>query len=149
MSAAAIGMGHPVAPAGPWSARDRRTVLACLAVGAALVGVSWFLAAGKAEPADQLGPLSLGVAGGFVWLSGLLTGVARGRRQVGRRARMLLGPAPSTSLAAVSAETLVAGGDRHWFHRSDCLLARTRSWPAASRSHHVQAGRRPCPACNP
>jgi len=76
-------------------------------------------------------------------------GVARGRRQVGRRARMLLGPAPATNLAAVSADTLVAGGDRHWFHRADCLLARTRNWAAASRSEHERAGRQPCPACNP
>jgi hypothetical protein len=149
VNTAAIGMGHSVAQAGPLSARDRRTVLGWLAAGAALVGLSWFLAAGKAEPADQLGPLSLGVVGGLVWLSGLLTGVARGRRQVGRRARMLLGPAPSTNLAAVSADTLVAGGDRRWFHRADCLLARSRNWPTASRSEHQQAGRQPCSACNP
>lgn len=138
-----------VGGSGPWSVRDRRVVLVWLAAGAALIGWSWFLAAGKAEPADQLGPLSLGVAGGLVWLTGLLSGVARGRRQVGRRARMLLGPAPATNLAAVSADTLVAGGDRRWFHRADCLLARTRNWPSASRSEHEQAGRQPCPACNP
>lgn len=135
--------------AGPWSARDRRTILAWLIVGAALVGLAWFLAAGKDDPADQLGYLSLGVAGGLVWLCGLLTGVARGRRQVGWRARMLLGPAPSTNLTVVSADTLVAGGDRRWFHRADCLLARSRNWPTAARSEHQQAGRQPCPACNP
>jgi hypothetical protein len=138
-----------VGGSGPWSVRDRRVVRTWLVAGAALVGLSWFLAAGKAEPADQLGPLSLGVAGGLVWLTGLLSGVARGRRQVGRRARMLLGPAPATNLAAVSADSLVAGGDRRWFHRADCLLARTRNWPSASRSEHEQAGRQPCPACNP
>ena len=149
MKIAAVEMVHRAGPAGPWSVRDRRTVVAWLSIGAALVGLSWFLAAGRSDPADQLGPLSLGVAGGLVWLSGLLTGVARGRRQVGRRTRMLLGPAPSASLAAVSAETLVAGGERHWFHRADCLLARSRNWPAASRPDHEQAGRRPCPACNP
>ena len=136
-------------PGGPWSDRDRRIVVGWLVTGAALVALAWFLAAGKAEPADQLGPLSLGVAGGLVWLSGLLSGVARGRRQVGRRARMLLGPAPATNLAAVSADTLVAGDNRHWFHRADCLLARSRNWPPASRSAHEQANRQPCPACNP
>jgi hypothetical protein len=142
-------MGYGVRLAGPWSARDRRLVLVWLAVGAILVVLSWFLAAGKADPADQLGYLSLAVVGGLMWLSGLLSGVARGRRQVGRRARMLLGPAPSASLAAVSAETLVAGGDRQWFHRADCLLARSRNWPTASRFEHEHAGRQPCPACNP
>jgi hypothetical protein len=43
----------------------------------------------------------------------------------------------------------VAGGDRHWFHRADCLLARSRNWPTVSRFEHEQAGRQPCPACNP
>jgi len=135
--------------AGPWSARDRRIVIGWLAVGATLVALAWFLAAGKADPADQLGSLSLGVAGGLVWLSGLLSGVARGRRQVGRRARLLLGPAPSTNLAAVSADTLVAGDERRWYHRADCLLAQRRNWTATARSEHERAGRRPCPACNP
>src|SRR5438270_7617104 len=72
---AAVEMVHRAGPAGPWSVRDRRTVVAWLSIGAALVGLSWFLAAGRSDPADQLGPLSLGVAGGLVWLSGLLTGV--------------------------------------------------------------------------
>ena len=90
----------------------------------------------------------LGVAGGLVWLGGLCSGVARGRRQVGRRARLLLGVAPAADVATVSAEGLVAGADRHWFHRADCLLARSRNWPGASRFEHERAGRRPCPACN-
>jgi len=49
----------------------------------------------------------------------------------------------------LTAETLVAGGTRHWFHRADCRLAASRGWPAASRSAHEAAGRRACPACKP
>ena len=88
-------------------------------------------------------------SGGLVWLGGLCSWVARGRRQVGRRARVLLGEAPSASVAAVSADELVAGADRHWFHRADCLLARSRGWPASPRSEHERAGRQPCAACTP
>ena len=135
--------------AGPWSARDRRAVTGWLATGAVLIVAAWFFAAREVEPADQLVFLSLGVAGGLVSLGGLCSWVARGRRQVGRRARVLLGEAPSASVAAVSADELVAGADRHWFHRADCLLARSRGWPASPRSEHERAGRQPCPACTP
>jgi hypothetical protein len=134
---------------GPWSARDRRAVTGWLVTGAVLVVAAWFFAAGEVEPADQLVFVSLGVVGGLVWLGGICSCFARGRRQVGRRARQLVGVAPSADLAVVSAETLVAGADRHWFHRADCLLALSRNWPAVSRIEHERAGRRPCPACNP
>jgi hypothetical protein len=135
--------------AGPWSARDRRAVTRWLATGAALIVAAWYFAAGAVEPADQLRFVSLGVAGGLVWLVGLCTWLARGRRQVGRRARLLLGVAPSADVVAVSADDLVAADGRRWFHRADCLLARTRNWPTAPRSEHERAGRQACPACNP
>jgi len=135
--------------AGPWSARDRRAVTGWLVSGAALIVAAWFFAAGAVEPADQLGFVTLGVAGGLVWLVGLCSWLARGRRQVGRRARLLLGAPPSADVAAVSADELVAADGRRWFHRADCLLARSRNWRSAPRSEHEWAGRQACPACNP
>jgi hypothetical protein len=138
-----------LAASGPWSARDRRAVTGWLVTGAVLVVAAWFFAAGEVETADQLVFVNVGVVGGLVWLGGLFSWVARGRRQVGRRARQLVGAAPSADLAVVSAETLVAGADRHWFHRADCLLARSRGWSSAPRSQHERTGRQPCPACNP
>jgi hypothetical protein len=132
-----------------WTVRDRRLLVARLGAGAAVIAVAWFSAAGKAEPADQLPFASLTVIGALFGMYGVFGWVSRGRRAIGERARLLLGVAPGASVDVASAESLVAGGSRAWFHRADCLLAVSRGWPAATRSVHEAAGRRPCPACKP
>jgi hypothetical protein len=133
----------------PWTATDRRLLTVRLGGGAAVVAVTWFLASGKADPADQIPFAGLSVLGALLGMYGVFGWVARGRRLVGERARFLLGVAPATSLDRAAAQTLVAGPDHSWFHRADCMLAASRAWPAADRSAHEQAGRRPCPACRP
>ena len=133
----------------PWSAKDRRLLVLRLGAGAVVVLAAWFLAAGETDPADQLPFVSLALLGALLGMWGVFSWVTRGRRLVGQRARFLLGAAPVTNIDLASAEVLVAGGARHWFHRADCLLAASRGWPAASRSAHESVGRRPCPACKP
>lgn len=133
----------------PWTATDRRLLTLRLGSGAAVVAVTWFLASGKADPADQIPFAGLCVLGALLGMYGVFAWVARGRRLVGERARFLLGVAPGTSLDVAAAQTLVAGRDHSWFHRADCMLAASRAWPAADRSAHELAGRRPCPACKP
>ena len=133
----------------PWSAKDRQRLVLRLGAGAVVVLAAWFLAAGETDPADQLPFVSLALLGALLGMWGVFSWVTRGRRLVGQRARFLLGAAPVTNIDLASAEVLVAGGARHWFHRADCLLAASRGWPAASRSTHESAGRRPCPACKP
>jgi hypothetical protein len=133
----------------PWSANDRRLLVTRLGAGAAVVGFAWFGAAGKADPADQIPFAALSVLGALVGMYAVFAWVARGRRCVGERARYLLGAAPSVDVDVASAETLVAGPGNSWFHRADCALAASRSWPAADRPSHDAAGRRPCPACRP
>jgi hypothetical protein len=132
-----------------WTVRDRGLLVARLGAGVVVIAVAWYLAAGKADPADQLPFASLTVVGGLLGMYAVFAWVGRGRRAIGQRARLLLGTAPGASTDVASAETLVAGGSRAWFHRADCLLAVSRSWPAAARSVHEAAGRRPCPACKP
>jgi len=133
----------------PWSVRDRRLLTLRVGAGAAVVLAAWFLAAGEADLADQLPFVTLAVIGALLGMWGIFGWVTQGRRLVGQRARFLLGAAPVTNVDLASAETLVAGGTRHWFHRADCRLAASRGWPAASRSAHEAAGRRACPACKP
>jgi len=132
-----------------WSARDRRWLLLLLLVGTLMVLGAWFFSAGEADPADQLPFASLAVLGSLIGMYGVFTWVAHGRRLVGQRTRLLLGVAPAVNVDLASAETLVGGGDRHWFHRSDCTLAKARNWPLAPRRDHEAAGRKPCPACRP
>ena len=133
----------------PWTGTDRRLLAVRLGGGAAVVAVAWFVAAGKAEPDDQIPLAGLSVVGALVGMYGVFAWVARGRRLIGERARFLLGVAPTTGIGVSSATTLVAGRDQTWFHRADCMLAATRGWPAAGRAVHERAGRRPCPACKP
>jgi hypothetical protein len=133
----------------PWTARDRRLLVLRLAAGAVVVLAAWFLAAGEVDTADQMPFASLAVLGGLLGLYGIFGWVTQGRRRVGERARFLLGTTAPTNVDVASDETLVAGGTRHWFHRADCLLAASRDWPAAARTAHEAAGRRPCPACKP
>lgn len=133
----------------PWSTRDRRWLLLRLGAGAVAVTAAWFLASGEADPERQLPFASLSVAGSLLAMYGIFVWVAHGRRVIGERARLLLGTAPGADVDLASAETLVAGGDRQWFHRADCRLAASRHWPAAARTEHERAGRRPCPACRP
>lgn len=133
----------------PWTANDRRLLGVRLGGGVAVVMAAWFAASGKAEPADQIPFAALSVLGALLGMYGVFAWVARGRRLVGQRARYLLGAPPPTGVHVASAETLVAGRDHSWFHRADCKLAAPRRWPAAERSVHEAAGRRPCPACKP
>ena len=133
----------------PWTAHDRRLLAVRLGAGGAAVTVAWFLAAGKAEPDDQIPFAALSVLGALVGMHGVFAWVTRGRRLVGERARFLLGVAPAADVDVASAETLVAGPQHTWFHRADCMLAKSRGWPSADRAIHEKAGRQPCRACKP
>jgi hypothetical protein len=133
----------------PWSANDRRLLAVRLGAGGAVVTVAWFAASGKAEPDDQIPFAALSVLGALLGMYGVFAWVARGRRLVGQRARFLLGVVSPRDVDVTTAETLVGGRQHAWFHRADCKLAAPRGWPAADRSAHEAAGRRPCPACRP
>jgi hypothetical protein len=120
-----------------------------MGIGAVVVAVAWFFAAGRDDAGDQLAFVSLsllgvlvGTAAGFGWLR-------RGRRAVGARTLLLLGSAPGARVDAPLAAELVAGPAAKWFHRADCPLVEGRNWPAATGPTHEAAGRRACPACRP
>ncbi len=70
----------------PWTATARRLLGIRLGSSAAGIVVTWFLAAGKAEPDDQIPLAALSVLGGLVGMYGVFAWVARGRRLVGERA---------------------------------------------------------------
>ena len=132
-----------------WSRRDAAALGALLAVGGLLVVLSWFFAAGRPDAGDQLVFVSLALLGVLVGMAAVVGWVVRGRRIISVRRSLLLGTAPAAPTEAARAVELVAGPRGKWFHRADCLLAASRGWPAASRSTHESAGRRPCPACKP
>jgi hypothetical protein len=143
-------MSVAVPSGGPlWSRRDAATLGTLLAVGAVLVGTSWFFAAGRADAGDQLIFVSLALLGALIGLAGVVVWTVHGRRLIGARRGLLLGTAPPAPVEAARAVELVAGPDGKWFHRADCMLVDGRGWAASPRAKHESAGRRACPGCRP
>ena len=128
-----------------WSRRDVTVLGMLLAIGAVLVGLSWFFAAGRADAGDQLVFVALALLG----LGGVGAWTVHGRRLIGARRGLLLGTAPPAPTVAAHAVELVAGPQGKWFHRADCLLADGRGWVASPRAKHESAGRKACPGCRP
>lgn len=128
---------------------DRLGVGVLLAVGAVVIPLSWFFAAGRADAGDQLIFVSLSLVGALLGMSATAGLLLRGRQAVGARSALLLGTAPSAPSDVPLAIELVAGPDAKWYHRSDCLLVERRRWPAAPLSAHQATRRKACPACKP
>jgi hypothetical protein len=134
---------------GLFTRSDGLRVGVLLAVGALVIALSWFFAAGRPDAGDQLVFVSLSLLGALLGMSATAGLLLRGRRAVGARTALLLGTAPAAPADAPLASDLVAGPGAKWFHRSDCLLVEGRNWPAAPLSAHQGAGRKACPACKP
>lgn len=132
-----------------WSRRDRLRLLIPLSGGAVLIGLAWFLVAGRDDAGAQLAPFSLAVAGAGLGFAGALQWLGQGRRAVRALSWHLLGSADGAGFAAPLATELVAGTTARYFHRRDCLLITERAFPMSSRADHERTGRKPCPACRP
>ena len=132
-----------------FTSADKLRVGGLLAVGAVIIALSWFFAAGRPDAGDQLVFVSLSLVGALLGMSATAGLLLRGRRLVGARTGLLLGTGPAGPTDTVLSAEIVAGPDAKWFHRSDCLLVEGRQWPAAPLSAHLAAGRKACPACKP
>ena len=132
-----------------FTSADRLRVGILQAVGAVIIVLSWFFAAGRPDAGDQLVFVSLSLVGALLGMAATAGLLLRGRRAVGARTALLLGAAPAAPPDAPLATELVAGPGAKWYHRSDCLLVEGRHWPAAPLSAHQTAGRKACPGCKP
>jgi hypothetical protein len=139
----------PSIPAPLWSRRDRTRLLVAASGGAVLIGLSWFLAAGRDDAGGQLAPVSLSLVGAGVGFAASMIWLAHGRRVVRELSWLLLGSAGGATAEGPAAVALVAGPSARYFHRADCLLVAGRAFPALPRADHDRAGRQPCPACRP
>jgi hypothetical protein len=150
-----------------WGAEDLLRWAITTGLGGIVIAVGWYIAAGEATFAQQVGPLDAALAG--LLLSGLgnLVWLLHGRRALGERRRLLLpdvadvtagaaargiavgAPLTATSETAV-ADVFLAGEGMERFHRPGCALAAGRTgWTTATRQEHEEAGRRPCGVCRP
>jgi hypothetical protein len=150
-----------------WGAEDLLRWAITTGLGGIVIAVAWYIAAGEATFAQQVGPLDAALAG--LLLSGLgnLVWLLHGRRALGERRRLLLpdvadatasraapvvvvGP-PLTAAGAVTVDDVfLAGEGMERFHRPGCALAAGRTgWTTATRQEHEEAGRLPCGVCRP
>lgn len=145
-------------PAPPWKQRKDSLWLALLTGGGAVVcAVAWAVVAERTVLADQVGWVSIGVAGLAATFAGEAAWLLRGRRALLVYRYQLLGIAPSSRKAPemlggwqldVPTE-LLAGVGLTRYHRADCPIAAGTDWSAESRDAHESASRRPCGICQP
>jgi hypothetical protein len=167
--ATAIDASRQVAPARPllWGAEDLLRWAITTGLGGIVIVVAWYVAAGEATFAQQVGPIDAALAGLLLSGVGNLAWLLHGRRAVGERRRLLLpdvaaatasadaqpvvvGPLSSTASTATVDDVFLAGEGMERFHRPDCALAAGRTgWTTATRREHEDAGRRPCGVCRP
>ena len=126
-------------------ASDRAVVVAGGVVGLIAIVVGWYVAAGEATPGHQTAWISLAGAGLIVSGAANAAWLARARREVSRRRRVLLRAITVSTPPDPPISRLVAVRGGRFYHRSDCdlvagkVLTRVRSL----------AGREPCGVCEP
>ena len=153
-------------PARPllWGAEDFLRWAITTGLGGIVIAVGWYIAAGEATFAQQVGPLDAALAGLLLSGVGNLAWLLHGRRALGERRRLLLpdlveaavNPQPvpvgpfSTPDAGTMDDVFLAGEGMERYHRTECALAAGRTgWATATRRQHEEAGRRPCGVCSP
>ena len=141
----------------PWRNGELVSLIAGVAVGAAVFTVAWIGASGHAELDDQKGWLVVGVFGFFLALAAQGLWIVRGRRAVATHAARVMGdvasltttPAGAVARPVQALEQLVAADGMRRYHRADCPIARGRGWSPLPRPAHESAGRTPCGICQP
>jgi hypothetical protein len=161
------GVPRRAAPARPllWGAEDLLRWVITVGLGGIVIVVAWYVAAGEATFAQQVGPIDAAIAGLLLSGVGNLAWLLHGRRALGERRRLLLpdvaaatastgappvvvGPLSTTT--AATDDVFLAGEGMERFHRPSCALAAGRTgWRTATRREHEDAGRRPCGVCRP
>ena len=135
-----------------WNRRDAVGSLSVGGVGAVLCAVAWWMASGDRTFREQLSLATVSIVGVVLIVAAETAWVLRGRANVGRRIRALLGAAPVATVdepVVADDGALVAGQGLRRYHRPDCALARGHDWPATGWDEHRRAGRQPCGICRP
>ena len=139
-------------PAVLWTGGDvvQLVVLSVISVG--FMAVSWYLS-GDGQPLDRqmhridlaVVGLLIGMVGGGLFLLRGLRAVAARKATIKALAHRRLAARPA--VADTAGGDLVAGPGMTRYHRAGCSLVTGKTFTAASRAAHEQAGRRPCGVC--
>ena len=140
----------------PWTSAELSRVVLSNALGAVLIGISWYQVAGQLTTRDELAWLNVGILG--VAIAGVSNAMwlLRGRRNIGLARVMILPDVPPRSATRWSdrmAEDLenqpVASAAMTRYHRPSCPLVEGKQTSAMSRRDHERAGKIPCELCEP
>jgi len=140
----------------PWTSAELSRVVLSNALGAVLIGISWYQVAGQLTTRDELAWLNVGILG--VAIAGISNAMwlLRGRRNIGLARVMILPDVPPRSATHWSdrlAEDLenqpVASAAMTRYHRPSCPLVEGKQTSAMSRRDHERAGKIPCELCEP
>jgi hypothetical protein len=141
-------------PAALWTRRDLLQLAVLSVISLGVMAVSWYLS-GDGQPLDrQIHRIDLAVAGLLIGMVGGGLFLLRGMRAVAARKaaikaltqRRLAARATVMPTVAAGGE-LVAGPGMTRYHAAGCSLVTGKTFAAASRTEHEQAGRRACGIC--
>jgi hypothetical protein len=139
----------------PWDRRNLVGFAVPTALGAGLLGASYFGVAAEVHLKNQVPFLDLGIAGLLVGTAGGVAWLAAGLRAVRLRKAAAVAmvrsrfSAAGTVGPAGASEGLVAGPRMTRYHRPGCPLVDGKDVSAAALAEHSAAGRRPCGMCAP
>lgn len=134
----------------PWAPADTIRWMVIWLVGIILWAFAWWFSAAESNFFDQTRWISLAVAAFLLVAWGEISWLMRARASVVQRELRLFDSFEQQDLAAPPSEVfLVAGNGLLHFHRSDCVLALGKEWPAISRDIAVRDGLRACGVCDP
>jgi hypothetical protein len=124
-------------------------------VGAVLMALGWYDAAGTVAFSDQARSGALATAGSMAVCTAVVLRTLAARQAVERRLADLvrraehLSPTIDVREGGLSVGALVATEAMGRYHRSSCPLAAGKAVRAATRTAHEAAGRLPCGICGP
>ena len=137
-----------------WTRSQLAGLGTALAVGVAVIGVSWFGSSGTRRPADQVRWVAVSLVGLALATLANVAWILRSRRAISHELRALpttLGWLTATSgpQAEQRQDSYVTAAPSTLYHRRECAFAAGRTVRTAPVEAHRAAGLQPCEVCQP
>lgn len=139
----------------PWSPADGLRWFVVSLAGLLTTTIGWFVTDRQDRLDDQIGWMTVAVAGFAVVGYANITWLLQGRFTIIQRRERLLPTEPSEVTAGAPAparagtSSLVAGPRLGRYHLAECPLAAGKGWPTVDVAGIDASDRRPCGVCRP
>ena len=137
-----------------WNRSQLAGLGTALAVGVAVIGVSWFGSSGTRRPVDQVRWVAVSLVGLALATLANVAWILRSRRAISHELRAMpttLGWLTATSgpQAEQGQDSCVTAAPSTLYHRPGCVFAAGRAVRTAPVEAHRAAGLQPCEVCQP